>query len=592
MSQSRYRDATLALLAVSCSGLLACAEERHPAELDVVPWEEFLARSTKVFEGQTIYVVDGDLAVPFEEVRPYYDRWVASVGDYNRALREGRSMDEWESTVNTIGGVDDVWPAAQRGNLTYCVSNDFGANKALIVSAMAGATADLEAHGRFDFRYIAAQDASCNNTNPAILFSVRPWTSGGACAFFPSGGGCVARTVVINVADFNPPSVVTHRGVLRHELGHVLGLRHEHIRFPGTFCTETGTSRAVTAYDSQSMMHYPWCPGGTNVGDLEVTARDAQGLRTLYAATLPGHELYTADFTGGAVPPAQACTDWNDFRSRLDGDFTSVILSGSADGDGIACTDPEIATQICNAMEAGAPLAISCGGNTWNVGECGGTAVAVNSAVCACPASGAHIARPCIGNQNWGGMGTATCGSPTQSLEVRCMRGTETVYESNFNQGIAPAAQQCTAWNNFRAAVPTTKADFVRLSGSADPAGVLCGTPAAASQICGALSTGATLTGLACGGNSWNVGACGGTAVSVNSSVCSCTTGDAHIARPCITNSNWGGMLTSTCNGPSQSLRVACGTAPELFSDHFAAGSPPAATCTAWNNFRATLTGT
>jgi hypothetical protein len=269
-----------------------------------------------------------------------------------------------------------------------------------------------------------------------------------------------------------------------------------------------------------------------------------------------------------------------------------VILSGSADGDGIACTDPEIATQICNAMEAGAPLAISCGGNTWNVGECGGTAVAVNSAVCACPASGAHIARPCIGNQNWGGMGTATCGSPTQSLEVRCMRGTETVYESNFNQGIAPAAQQCTAWNNFRAAVPTTKADFVRLSGSADPAGVLCGTPAAASQICGALSTGATLTGLACGGNSWNVGACGGTAVSVNSSVCSCTTGDAHIARPCITNSNWGGMLTSTCNGPSQSLRVACGTAPELFSDHFAAGSPPAATCTAWNNFRATLTGT
>jgi hypothetical protein len=267
------------------------------------------------------------------------------------------------------------------------------------------------------------------------------------------------------------------------------------------------------------------------------------------------------------------------------------MLSGSANGTGTSCNDPEIATQICNALHDGAPLGISCGGNTWNVGECGGTAVAVNSAVCACPASGAFIARPCIANQNWGGMGTATCNGPTQSLEVRCMRGTETVYESLFNQGVTPAPQQCASWDSFRASAPTN-ADFVRLSGSADPEGVLCGNPAAASQICNALHTGGTVTALACGANTWNVGACGGTAVSVNSPVCGCPVSDASIARPCIPNSNWGGMLTPTCNGPSQSLRVACGTAPELFSNYFPVGNASAAQCTAWNNFRAALTGT
>jgi hypothetical protein len=579
------------VIALSCGafpGALGCVDEtRRPGELEIMAWDDFLKMSTKTFDGKEIYVVDGDIAVPADEVRPYYDKLVASIKAYNQALRDGLSTKVLESTVNVVGTADDVWTPSLRGNLTYCVSDEFGADKILIRDAMAGAAADLEAHGHFDFRYVSSQDANCNNTNASVVFSVRPWLSGGACSFFPSGGGCVLRTLVINVADFG--GTVTHRGVLRHELGHSLGLRHEHIRFPGTFCTEGGTWRAVTSYDAQSMMHYPSCPGATNTGDLAVTARDAQGIASLYAATLPGHEFFSADFTTGVPGGAAICTEWNDFRSRLDGDFTSVVLSGSANGPGVACNDPETATQICNALEAGTPLGIACGGNTWNVGECGGTAVAVNSAVCSCPASGAHIARPCIGNQNWGGMGTATCNGPTQSLEVRCMRGTEKVYESNFNQGVTPDPLQCSSWNTFRGAAPTN-ADFVRLSGSADAEGVLCGDPAAASQICSALQAGTPL-GVTCGANTWNVGECGGTAVAVNSSVCSCPASGAHIARPCIPNANWGGMLTPTCNGPGQSLRVSCGTAPELFSDYLPAGTASAGVCAAWNTFRASLTG-
>lgn len=89
------------------------------------------------------------------------------------------------------------------------------------------------------------------------------------------------RTVVLTVAAF-AKGPLSLRGVLRHELGHVLGLRHEHIRYPGTSCTENTHWRAVTQDDSNSMMHYRHCLGSTSYGDLVMTATDAAGLRQLY----------------------------------------------------------------------------------------------------------------------------------------------------------------------------------------------------------------------------------------------------------------------------------------------------------------------
>ena len=73
-------------------------------------------------------------------------------------------------------------------------------------------------------------------------------------------------------------------GVFRHELGHILGLRHEHIRAEaGGVCTEGTSFRALTPYDSSSVMHYPWCNGVTTT-DLSITASDTSGARQLYGA--------------------------------------------------------------------------------------------------------------------------------------------------------------------------------------------------------------------------------------------------------------------------------------------------------------------
>jgi hypothetical protein len=64
-----------------------------------------------------------------------------------------------------------------------------------------------------------------------------------------------------------------------------------------------------------------------------------------------------------------------------------------------------------------------CDGRSWQVGECGsGTTpsieISANGDLCFCNIG--YVARPCIGNENWGGAGTDTCYGPTQTLNVKC----------------------------------------------------------------------------------------------------------------------------------------------------------------------------
>lgn len=80
-------------------------------------------------------------------------------------------------------------------------------------------------------------------------------------------------------------------GVLRHELGHILGFRHEHqsnstnvpaICFgePGEIPDEVLRTGALTEYDSTSVMHY-FC-GGKGTRELAISEQDKIGAQVLY----------------------------------------------------------------------------------------------------------------------------------------------------------------------------------------------------------------------------------------------------------------------------------------------------------------------
>jgi hypothetical protein len=87
--------------------------------------------------------------------------------------------------------------------------------------------------------------------------------------------------VLIATSSFGNISPWTLTGVLRHELGHTIGFRHEHTRPESGACFEDNNWRALTAYDSSSVMHYPQC-NGTQNGDLVLTNLDKQGASALY----------------------------------------------------------------------------------------------------------------------------------------------------------------------------------------------------------------------------------------------------------------------------------------------------------------------
>jgi hypothetical protein len=62
-----------------------------------------------------------------------------------------------------------------------------------------------------------------------------------------------------------------------------------------------------------------------------------------------------------------------------------------------------------------------CNGRTWTVGTCGSGIELSANTNCQCVTPG-YTARPCIGqgNDNWGGVNTATCSAPSQTIEVVC----------------------------------------------------------------------------------------------------------------------------------------------------------------------------
>lgn len=270
------RTTTLFASALSLAAA-ACALDVEPDDIGdnrgdgpAISWEEFRDSAELEPFADGVFIVDGDIPLAGEDaLRAYYDEY---------ALRSEGAL-----TVMTEMGADVIWGDGDRFALTYCVSDDFGADRDEVVREMAEAADSWSRLAGVGYQFVDVAD--CDQNAGEVVFDVSPpptSVSYFARAFFPNEGRA-ARRVLINDSAFTTTAGGRDlQGILRHELGHTLGFRHEHIWLPGG-CTGEGSddARQVTEYDEDSVMHYPQCrdPQG---GGYRQTDLDYRGAISLY----------------------------------------------------------------------------------------------------------------------------------------------------------------------------------------------------------------------------------------------------------------------------------------------------------------------
>jgi serralysin len=194
----------------------------------------------------------------------------------------------------------NVWSQADRYDLSYCISNaspTFQSNWNAIVNAMDSATRSWSDRIGVRFRYVPSENGRCTNTNTAVLFNVgfNPTVATDlyAKSFFPYDTRD-KRQLGITAAGLGNPAYkydLDLDGIIRHELGHILGFVHEgigyHINNTVWICNSSlegseGTDfKSLTPTDTNSVMFYPWCRTPA-VGGFRQTEADYAAAATIY----------------------------------------------------------------------------------------------------------------------------------------------------------------------------------------------------------------------------------------------------------------------------------------------------------------------
>ncbi|WP_375312800.1 hypothetical protein WHZ77_05840 [Bradyrhizobium sp. A5] len=242
----------------------AVAEPSNPAKV-----ESLLKILIESPAGSGRYVVEGDIPIAREEIVDYLKSLK------NPDIANSRSD---ELIVNLVGGKFDYWKNPEQRKLTYGFDDK------------SFPTAENVQFTRAKFR-AAADDwvAACSDCgitftevaeNPFFRIKYEPTSDGTiAMSFFPSSPP-TDRFLYVYKPFLTPDLQFDHVGVLRHEIGHILGYRHEHIaNIPG--CATEGTNwKPITPYTANSVMHY-FC-GGKGSLDLALRDADKRGHRCLY----------------------------------------------------------------------------------------------------------------------------------------------------------------------------------------------------------------------------------------------------------------------------------------------------------------------
>ncbi|WP_233277975.1 hypothetical protein [Myxococcus stipitatus] len=280
----RTAQALVLALAVSCGEASDIGVPSRDETFDD-GWKAFRAQVVESAAHPGVFIVEGDIAIRGEEaLREYFK-------EHSTRVSQSLTVSLRRVVGNAI--VDDVWPAGRRG-LTYCISNAFDSTqKDEVKAAMEIAGDSWSRRVGVSFGYIPSEDDICDleqeldDTPRTVTFAVRPAPVLGsnpyeALAFYPSA---LRKDQILHLGPSAFTSTAwgkTLEGRLRHELGHVLGFRHEHMwAVPTPDCSaedleeedvgapghEDDARLLVGGYDTQSVMHYHRCrPPGSSLG--------------------------------------------------------------------------------------------------------------------------------------------------------------------------------------------------------------------------------------------------------------------------------------------------------------------------------------
>ncbi|MBX9579225.1 MAG: hypothetical protein K2X87_02865 [Gemmataceae bacterium] len=249
--------------------------------------------------GKRYFFVEGDLRLDRDQLLFYAGEFDAQAERYKLAKGGGAGVPLTTGLIanlNTDGAIVRWNPGA---TLTYCVLRNTFPTQAeydAVVANTKAAGAAWSAVCNINFKHDPAQDNGAAAAAPpaGYDFTVRKANLAPgviASAFFPDWP-VAERHLLIGAPYATTP--FNKVGVLRHELGHVLCFRHEHIssQAPAVCKTTEGFTfaYALTNYDPRSVMHY-FCGDGSAHDqarmNMEITPSDGAGARVVYPFPAP-----------------------------------------------------------------------------------------------------------------------------------------------------------------------------------------------------------------------------------------------------------------------------------------------------------------
>lgn len=230
------------------------------------------------------YIFEGDLVMSDQELREYLlgrntrrNLDVAALGD--DAMSRAKLQVDVDVDART-----NLWPWGSR-SFRYAIDVKSFNGREYTTSVLkplkdaASSWQDVCPECKIRYEYVDATGSPVPSDEITFVVRFDPTATGYfASAFFPNAP-TAKRYLTISPLWYGMK--YASEGVLRHELGHTLGYRHEYVGHVNACVVEAGRARRLTEYDAKSVMQF-FC-GGPGTPGMNLTDRDAAGHKLLYS---------------------------------------------------------------------------------------------------------------------------------------------------------------------------------------------------------------------------------------------------------------------------------------------------------------------